>query len=200
MQKQEFINKILPKALESLKKYNILPSITIAQAILESNWGKSSLSMKFNNLFGIKAKSNTRNVANMKTNEYINGKKIQTTAKFKAYDTFIDSINDHNILLGEAKRYERVRNAKDYKEAAMALQKCGYATDPNYPDKLIQIIEQYKLYKYDYDDNEVSEFASKAYEFVSKNNISDGSRPKDPAAREEIWVMIYRLHKFLDKQ
>lgn len=67
-------------------------------------------------------------------------------------------------------------------------------------NKLIQIIEQYKLYKYDYDNNTVSEFASKAYEFVSKNNISDGSRPKDPAAREEIWVMIYRLHKFLDKQ
>lgn len=199
MQKQEFINKILPKALEGLKKYNIIPSITIAQAILESNWGKSSLSMKFNNLFGIKARSNTRKVANIETSEYIDGQKIKVMANFKAYDTFIDSIQDHNILLGEAKRYERVRNAKDYKEAAMALQKCGYATDPSYPDKLIQIIEQYKLYEYDYDYN-VSEFASKAYEFVTKNNISDGSRPKDPATREEIWVMIYRFYKFLDKQ
>ncbi|WP_099188509.1 glycoside hydrolase family 73 protein [Tepidibacter mesophilus] len=197
MQKQEFINKILPKALEGLKKYNILPSITIAQAILESNWGKSSLSMKFNNLFGIKARSNTRKAANMKTTEYINGKKLNVTAKFKSYDTFIDSISDHNILLGEAKRYERVRNSKDYKEAAMALQKCGYATDPKYPDKLIKIIEQYKLYEYD---NEVSDFATKAYEFVTKNHISDGSRAKNLATREEIWVMIYRLYKLLNKK
>ncbi|SHK68257.1 hypothetical protein SAMN02744037_02795, partial [Tepidibacter formicigenes DSM 15518] len=74
---------------------------------------------------------------------------------------------------------------------------CGYATDPNYPDKLINLIKQYKLFKYD---EGISESAITSHEFVTKNNISDGTKPYDFTTREEVWVMIYRLYKFLNKQ
>ena len=78
----------------------------------------------------------------------------------------------------------------------MALYICGYATDPNYPQKLISIIERYVLYGYDM--CSPSDFAA-AYDFVVKNNISDGSRPKDFATKEEICTMIYRLNKLTSK-
>lgn len=153
MTKQEFINSILEGALDGYKKYNIFPSITIAQAILESNWGKSSLSIKGNNLFGMKATSSSKSTLSLPTTEYVRGQKLKVQANFKSYSTFKDSIKDHNILLGTAKRYEKVRKAKDYREAAMALYQCGYATDPKYPQKLIVLIDQYSLYKYNFKNN-----------------------------------------------
>lgn len=146
---EEFIHLISDSAVDGYKRYNILPSITIAQAILESSWGKSDLSTKYKNLFGIKSSDFFKDKVTMPTFEYIDGQKIKIEASFRAYDNFEESIIDHNILIGTANRYEKVRKAKNYKEAAMALYKCGYATDPNYPQKLIEIIEQYKLYEYD---------------------------------------------------
>jgi hypothetical protein len=147
LNKQRFINEILPGAKEGYKKYNLLPSLTIAQAILESGWGESTLSIKANNLFGIKAKNQDKKIE-FETTEYINGKKIKIMANFKAYETFKDSILDHTIFLS-TDRYEKVRKANDYVEGAKALYICGYATDPNYPSKLINIIKKYELYKYD---------------------------------------------------
>lgn len=147
--KEEFISSISDSAKKGYKKYNILPSITIAQAILESSWGKSTLSIKGNNLFGIKGTNYSKDKITMPTFEYIGGKKVKVDASFRAYDSLEDSIIDHSILLGESKRYEKVIESKNYKEAAMALYKCGYSTDPDYPQKLISLIEQYKLYEYD---------------------------------------------------
>lgn len=142
-----FINEVAPGAIETYQKYGILPSITIAQAILESGWGKSRIG---NNIFGIKAGSNWKGkTRTAQTSEYINGKWVSTTATFRDYDSVAESIMDHAELVGTASRYEAVRNAKDYKEAARALQEAGYATDPGYAQKLINIIEQNNLTMYD---------------------------------------------------
>jgi flagellum-specific peptidoglycan hydrolase FlgJ/murein DD-endopeptidase MepM/ murein hydrolase activator NlpD len=142
-----FINSIAPGAIETYQKYNILPSITIAQAILESGWGKKKIG---NNVFGIKAGSNWKGKTQTAvTQEYRNGNWVSETATFRDYDSIADSILDHAALVGTAPRYEAVRNAKDYKEAAHALQQAGYATDPKYAQKLINIIEQNGLAEYD---------------------------------------------------
>ena len=146
---QDFIDKVLLGARKGYLEHNILPSLTIAQAILESNSGKSQLAIKGNNLFGIKADSRwTGKKINFPTKEFIKGKEITVNAYFRAYDSFSDSVEDHTKFL-LTKRYEKVRSAKDYKEAAHEISKANYATDPDYPGKLIKIIEQYKLYQYD---------------------------------------------------
>lgn len=149
MDKREFINTIKEGALQGYKDYNILPSLTIAQAILESGWGTTELAIKAKNLFGIKSFSNWKGKRiTMETTEWYNGIKQVVKADFRAYDSYEDSIMDHNKLLATS-RYEQVRLCKDYKSACEAVYKCGYATDPDYAKKLVRIIEQYKLYEYD---------------------------------------------------
>ncbi|MCT4509659.1 MAG: glycoside hydrolase family 73 protein [Tepidibacter sp.] len=147
--KDEFIHLIYSKSHYGYKKYNIYPSITIAQAILESNWGKSKLTQDGKNLFGIKAGKNYKSKVDFVTNEFVNNKKIEVVQSFRSYDSYSKSVEDYTDLLGKAKRYEALKQCKDYKEQAIALYACGYSTDPNYPQKLISIIEKYELYKYD---------------------------------------------------
>lgn len=147
MNKQDFINAIRQGAIDGYTKYKILPSLTMAQAILESGWGKNHIQ---NNLFGIKAGTSWNGkVAIRQTKEFINGKWITVNAKFRAYNSFNESIEDHAKLLGTSKRYKPVTQAQNYKQICNQIWKCGYATDPNYPNKLIRIIEQNKLYQYD---------------------------------------------------
>jgi peptidoglycan hydrolase-like protein with peptidoglycan-binding domain len=149
MNKQEFINSIKEGALKGKADYGILPSLTIAQAILESGWGSSRLSQVAKNLFGIKAFSNWegRRIT-LPTTEWYDNEKQVIDADFRAYDSFNDSIEDHSKLLA-CTRYMPVRESKDYKEACEKIYKCGYATDPSYAAKLIKIIEDNKLYEFD---------------------------------------------------
>lgn len=151
--RHEFIDQLLPKTQELYEKYGVLPSITLAQAILESNWGKSTLGSKYHNLFGIKAGPTERKV-HLETQEFENGMWKTILADFKVYDSFDDSLEDHTKLFVRGtswnkNQYRRVLEAKDYKEGAKALQLSGYATAPNYEEKLIELIEQYELYQYD---------------------------------------------------
>ncbi len=151
--KSKFINKLKPGAISGYKKYKILPSLTIAQAILETGWGKASIG---NNLFGIKAHQGWKGkVQVVRTHEYVNGKKIYVDAKFRDYNSIEESLEDRFKLLSSS-RYKKVVESKDYKEACNEIYKAGYATDPNYPKKLIQIIEQNKLYEFDKEVVEVS--------------------------------------------
>ncbi len=147
--KDEFIQLIHSKTHYGYEKYNIYPSITIAQAILESNWGDSQLTQKGKNLFGIKANKEYKNKVDFVTNEFVDNKKIEVVQSFRAYNSYSESIEDYTDLLGRAKRYDPLKKCKDYKEQATALYACGYSTDPNYPQKIISIIEKYKLYEYD---------------------------------------------------
>lgn len=148
--RKEFIDKIAPMAIDNAKISQILPSLTIAQALLESDSGNSTLTTQANALFGIKATSSWRGkVWNGKTTEYYDGQKTMITAGFKAYDSWAESILDHSKLLTSNKRYSKVVGETNYKNACEAIAAAGYATDPQYANKLISLIESYNLNQYD---------------------------------------------------
>lgn len=147
----KFINDIKEVAIDNYKKYNILPSITIAQAILESNWGKSRLSSDFNNYFGIKADASWKGESvSLETNEFYDD---TINDKFRKYENKYDSIRDHGKFLHENKRYKNngVFDAKTYIAQAIALQNAGYSTIEDssgkqvYAQYLINLIKQYNL-------------------------------------------------------
>ena len=149
----QFIKQVAPAAQQEQRKYHIPASITIAQAGTESNWGRSKLAYKYNNLFGIKANSK-HNRVRMYTTENINGKNKEVKQYFQVYDSWSDSIKSHTYLIvrGTADNHQRfrgVQKAKNYQQAAYELQKNGYATDPNYASKLIYAIQKFHLNKYD---------------------------------------------------
>ena len=147
----KFINSIKNGAIESYNNSKILPSITIAQAILESNWGNSNLTKEANNLFGIKADYYWKGeYVLFDTNEYHNHIIID---KFRKYDTLNDSIKDHSNFLLKNTRYKEhgVFEAKTYKEQAKALENAGYSTaedefgNKTYAKMICEIIRQYNL-------------------------------------------------------
>lgn len=145
-EQKQFIQRITNGAIQSYNKYDILPSLTMAQALLESNWGKQSIG---NNIFGIKADKNwTGKRVKKQTREFINGKWQIVNAYFRDYDSVEDGIEDHGLFLTK-KRYDKVRKTKEYKVACFEIWKAGYATDPQYPQKLVSIIEKYKFYEID---------------------------------------------------
>ncbi|WP_420915962.1 glucosaminidase domain-containing protein [Niallia circulans] len=150
-----FINEILPHAKKVGKESNILVSLILAQAIHESNWGKSGLAQKGKNLFGIKGTYNGQSVT-MKTWEVYNGKSVYVDAKFRKYPSWYESLRDltalyENGVSWDRNKYKKVIGEKDYKAAAKAVQAAGYATDPNYAIKLIRTIEDNNLTQYDVD-------------------------------------------------
>ncbi|MBU3179371.1 glucosaminidase domain-containing protein [Clostridium estertheticum] len=146
MDKTQIIESLIPGALLSYEKYNILPSLTIAQAILETGWLQY---VKGNNIFGIKwTEGCGYEVQEFNTHEFINGVSAPMVCMFRKYDTLGDSILDHGKLLNFI-RYKSVITSKDYKEACQNVYNSGYCTDEEYPEKLIAIIEQNKLYLYD---------------------------------------------------
>lgn len=118
-QKKDFIKKIGPIAREVDKSYDLLPSITIAQACLESNYGQSDLSQKYNNLFGVKG-SNPNTSAVMTTKEYVKNKWVTVKARFQIYDSYEASIRAHARLFQNGTtwnhdQYKHVLASKDYK-------------------------------------------------------------------------------------
>lgn len=150
-EQMKFIELIKDSAIENYKESNILPSITIAQAILESNWGKSSLTKEANNLFGIKADSSWKGESMVfDTNEYYNQ---MIKDKFRKYDSLYESMKDHSAFLTKHKRYTEagVFTAKTYKEQALALENAGYSTaedehgNKTYAKMLGELIRQYNL-------------------------------------------------------
>ena len=150
-EQKAFIERVGALAAADMQKSGVLASLTIAQAILESGWGKSGLTVKANALFGIKAgKSWKGKVYSTKTQECYDGVTFTTvTALFRAYGSWEESVTDHSALLTGAVRYKAVVGERDYQTACRAIKAAGYATDPKYPDKLIQLIETYGLTAYD---------------------------------------------------
>lgn len=152
-QHKAFIREIGPIAKEVDKSFDLLPSITIAQACLESDYGKSDLAQKYNNLFGVKG-TNPNTSAVLTTKEFEKGKWVVVKARFQIYDSYEASIRAHARLFQKGtswnrQQYRHVLTAKEYKKQAHALVKDGYATDPNYANKLINLIEEYNLARFD---------------------------------------------------
>ena len=131
-------------AKDEMKLYGIPASITLAQGILESGAGRSGLSRKSNNHFGIKCHKDW-------TGERVYHDDDELQECFRKYKDPDISFRDHSLFLTERTRYKDLFKLKkdDYKGWAKGLRKAGYATDPKYPKKLIDIIERYKLYKLD---------------------------------------------------
>lgn len=153
-----FIKFIASSATKIYQKYGIYASLTISQACLETGYG-SSMPVNSNNLFGIKW-TGTGDYVVSQTKEYINGKWITINAKFRKYNFLEDSIYDHAKFLIENPRYKNVLLAKNGLAACQEIQKDGYATDPNYANQLINLINQYNLQQYDIKevDNVVKEY------------------------------------------
>lgn len=151
--KLTFIDEIAPHAQRISKEFNILASLIIAQAIHESNWGKSGLAFKGKNLFGIKGNYKGQSVT-MPTWEHVNGKDVKVNAAFRKYPSWYESLYDlanlyKNGVSWDRNKYKKMIGETDYKKACTAVQAAGYATDPNYASKLIKTIESNNLTKYD---------------------------------------------------
>ncbi|WP_054777373.1 glycoside hydrolase family 73 protein [Lacticaseibacillus saniviri] len=151
--KNAFIRDHAVYAKRLQQAYGVLPSITLAQAILESNWGNSGLAKNYHNLFGVKG-TDPSNTKLLTTQEYVNGEWQTVKARFRVYSDDSASMKDHVLLFVNGtdwnpQQYAAVLAAKDYREAAVALQTSGYATDPDYPSKLISLVKEYDLDQYD---------------------------------------------------
>ena len=172
-----FINEAIVPAQQSELLTGVPASITIAQAILESGWGKRHMGAA-HNYFGIKAQVGRGgnvsygNVASgyvdHKTREHFHGKDVHVTAHFRSYNSMTDSFVDHGLFLKNNHRYtnalgEYAKN-KDADGFARELQKAGYATDPKCAELLIVIMNKNNLYQYNQN---------------GKNN---------PAITESIWI------------
>ena len=142
---EDYIRDFAAVAMEEMRLYNIPASITLAQGILESGGGKGDLTMRANNHFGIKC--HDWKGARAYHDDDARGE------CFRKYKDARYSYRDHSLFLTERKRYAELfeLDEDDYKGWARGLRKAGYATDRRYPDKLISLIERYRLYQFDAD-------------------------------------------------
>jgi len=146
--RQAFINAVAPGAIASQRAYGVPAAVTIAQAIEESNWGQSLLASQDHNLFGMKGTGPAGSEA-LPTQEYENGQWITTTAPFRVYHNFAESIDDHGRLLADSGYYRQAMAVRRAPNAFASALTGVYATDPSYGAKLIGLMRQYNLYRYD---------------------------------------------------
>ena len=141
----DFINKLWPYAAQAARLTGIDPRLLLAQAALETGWGRhiaeDNQGVSSNNLFNIKAsKADSRAPLAIKTTEYVNGKPIRQTASFKTYPSVYESFQDYlDLIQGSARYQDALAHANDPEAYAHALQAAGYATDPEYADKILSV-------------------------------------------------------------
>ncbi|CAK9890555.1 MULTISPECIES: flagellar assembly peptidoglycan hydrolase FlgJ [Pseudomonas] len=149
----EFVATMLPMAEQAAKRIGIDPRYLVAQAALETGWGKSVMRQadgsSSHNLFGIKATGNWQGgQARAITSEFRDGQFVKETAAFRSYDSYQDSFHDLVSLLQNNARYkDAVKSADKPEQFVRELQKAGYATDPDYASKISQIAKQMKSYE-----------------------------------------------------
>lgn len=133
--KDEFVNSVMPLAQEASAKTGLDPRLIVAQAALESGWGKSAPG---NNLFGIKSHGQPGGNV-LPTTEVVNGQPVQTTDSFRAYASPAESVQGYADFITSNPRYKPMMAAQGLEAQAAALGQSGYATDPNYGQKVLQI-------------------------------------------------------------
>ncbi len=166
--KVDYIKKYSELAIHEMEVYKIPASITLAQGLLESRYGKSVLTTKAKNHFGIKCHK-------------WKGQRVyhDDDAKgecFRKYETDEASYRDHSLFLADRKRYAKLFTyaLNDYKSWAKGLRAAGYATDKKYPQKLIALIEEYELYYFD------TLVLGEDYEFKNDVNIVETNKITKP--------------------
>ena len=147
--REEYISRYMPIAIAHMERYGIPASITMAQGILESDCGNSLLSMKSNNHFGIKCKRNW-------TGDKVYHDDDAKGECFRSYPSVEASYRDHAEFLDSQPRYDSLfaYSSDDYKSWARGLKAAGYATAPDYAQRLIRIIEENQLFLLDRPDGE----------------------------------------------
>lgn len=144
LNREDFIAEFAPLAQEVGKKYDLYPSVILAQAAVESNFGESDLSKHYNNYFGIKGEGVV-----LPTMEMEGEKEKMVQDGFRTYGSARESFYDYGKLIAKAPRYEAVRTAESPEAYARALYPAGYSTNPHYGDILIRTMEAYNLKSYD---------------------------------------------------
>ncbi len=145
--KQDFVQQLWPWAREAAEKLGLAPAALLAQAALETGWGRhimpSGKNGSANNLFGIKSGKGWKGgTVNIGTLEYEQGVAVRKKDRFRSYDSLRDSFNDYVDFLRSNPRYSKaLESTSDSKEFFNELQKAGYATDPHYADKLTTVLE-----------------------------------------------------------
>jgi len=143
---RDFVNRLWPHAAEASRSTGIPAHFMIGQAALESGWGnreiRGSDGVPSHNLFGIKAgRGWSGRTVDIVTTEYVNGTPQKVVDRFRAYDSYADSFRDYAKLMRGNPRYAAVlESGNDAVAFARGLQKAGYATDPQYADKLARVI------------------------------------------------------------
>lgn len=148
---QDFVDRMLPHAVQASKATGVPPQLMLGQAALESGWGRREIRMPDGsnsfNLFGIKANAGWNGkVAEVMTTEYRHGVAYKQVEKFRAYSSYAEAFQDYASLIGNNPRYAEVlKQGGDVAGMAQAIQKAGYATDPNYGDKLARVMGMMNL-------------------------------------------------------
>lgn len=143
----DFVSRMSHAANAAAAQSGVPARLILGQAALESGWGKREIRQPDGstsyNLFGIKAGASWKGkVVNVLTTEYVDGVPQKVTQPFRAYDSYEESFADYARLLGNSPRYESVTHSRNEIEAARRIQDAGYATDPRYAEKLINIMSQ----------------------------------------------------------
>jgi len=150
--RQEFVDTMMPMAEAAAKRLGVDPKYLVAQAALETGWGKHMVKQadgsNSNNLFGIKSHGWDGGSATAVTQEFVNGKAVKESEKFRTYDSFADSFHDYVNFLQSNDRYDKALSTSGNSERFMqGLQQAGYATDPQYARKVIQIARNMNTYQ-----------------------------------------------------
>ena len=147
---KDFLLRHVPHALQVSREIGVPPRLVLAQAALESGWGQREIRLADGspsyNLFGIKAGRDWNGkVAEVTTTEYRHGIAVKQDEKFRAYASYDEAFADYARLLRDQPRYAEVTKAGSGEQAALALQRAGYATDPLYAAKLVQVMRSIEM-------------------------------------------------------
>ncbi len=154
MQRETFIQTLVPTAQKLQRQYGILASVSLGQAALESDFGTSELGAQYHNLYGVKTEASDPQGVDMTTSEFVDGEWIEIVDRFKVYPSWEESMREHAELIyygtsWDQSFYRDVLVGDTYQEQAQGLQSAGYATDPDYANKVIQMIEAWNLDQFD---------------------------------------------------
>ena len=187
---EEYINTYKNIAIEKMLEYKIPASITLAQGLLESGNGNSRLAVQANNHFGIKCHMEWTGETFIQDDDAKN-------ECFRKYKNPNESFKDHSLFLSTRNRYAFLfdLDIKNYKAWAKGLKKAGYATNPKYPQLLINLIERYELYKYDNAEKKIIADKEKRKKKENKNqnqttNISSQKKPINSSTEEQVKISI----------
>ena len=142
---KKFVSKMIPSVLKAYADTGVKPSVSLAQAGIESGWGTSGLAKGGNNLYGMKAGSKWKgNIYSASTKEYGSGGSYTIKSGFRAYGSWDQSVQDY-VKTMTGGRYDKALKANNYYDAVVAIKNAGYASDPNYVKHITGTITKYNL-------------------------------------------------------